>query len=82
MRLSVLNEDTITAQTKEIKVLVKAEEGVDFKDFDMSGHKVGVGQLELVSLDLVADMMPAIEEELGRIRAEGRHSASSFSPTS
>ena len=41
----------------------------------MSGHKVGVGQLELVSLDLVADMMPAIEEELGRIRAEGRHSA-------
>lgn len=47
----------------------------DFKDFDMSGHKVGVGQLELVSLDLVADMMPAIEEELGRIRAEGRHSA-------
>ena len=28
----------------------------DFKDFNMNGCKVGVGQLELVSLDLVADM--------------------------
>lgn len=41
LRLSVLNEDTITAQTKEIKVLVKAEEGVDFKDFDMKSLRFG-----------------------------------------
>ena len=41
LRMSVLNEDTITAQTKEIKVLVKAEEGVDFKDFDMKSLRFG-----------------------------------------
>ena len=39
--MSVLNKDTITAQTKEIKVLVKAEEGVDFKDFDMKSLRFG-----------------------------------------
>ena len=41
LRLSVLNEDTITAQTKEIKVLVKAEEGVDFKNLDMKSLRFG-----------------------------------------
>ena len=48
----------------------------DFKDFNMSGSKVGVGQLELVDLKLVDDMMPALEAELARVKSEeGRHSA-------
>lgn len=47
----------------------------DFKDFDMNGNKVGVGQLELVSLDLLADRRAELEAELEVIRAEGRHSA-------
>ena len=48
----------------------------DFKDFNMNGTKVGVGQLELVSLDLVADMKAEIEAELARVKSEdGRHTA-------
>ena len=42
----------------------------------MNGCKVGVGQLELVSLDLVADMKAALEAELAAVKSEeGRHSA-------
>ncbi|MFU0842530.1 MAG: inorganic diphosphatase [Burkholderia sp.] len=47
----------------------------DFKDFEMNGHKVGVGQLELVSLDIVRDIKPALEKELAAVKAEGRHTA-------
>ena len=46
----------------------------DYKDFDMNGNKVGVGQLELATLDQVAairaDLLKAMEE----VKAEGRHS--------
>lgn len=46
----------------------------DYKDFDMNGKKVGVGQLELATLDQVAgireDLLKAMEEAKG----EGRHS--------
>ena len=46
----------------------------DYKDFDMKGNKVGVGQLELATLDQVAgireDLMKAMEE----VKADGRHS--------
>ena len=48
----------------------------DFKDFDMNGRKVGIGQLELISLDMVdAPLKAALQEELERVKAEGRHSA-------
>ena len=46
----------------------------DYKDFDMNGKKVGVGQLELVDLSLVAairdDLYAACQEVKGE---EGRH---------
>ncbi len=46
----------------------------DYKDFDMNGKKVGVGQLELATLDQAAavrdDLFKAMEEQ----KAEGRHS--------
>ncbi|MCR5085571.1 MAG: manganese-dependent inorganic pyrophosphatase [Succinivibrionaceae bacterium] len=48
----------------------------DFKDFDMNGRKVGIGQLELLSLDLVsADLRQRLQQELDALRGEGRHSA-------
>jgi len=46
----------------------------DYKDFDMNGNKVGIGQIELATLDQVAgiraDLFKAVEE----VKAEGRHS--------
>lgn len=47
----------------------------DFKDFNMSGSKVGIGQLELVDIALLEDRIPELVEELGRMKAEGRHTA-------
>ena len=47
----------------------------DFKDFNMSGQKIGVGQLELVSLSLVDDIKADLEKEIASVKAEGeRHS--------
>jgi len=46
----------------------------DYKDFDMNGKKVGIGQIELATLDQVAsirnDLWSAVEE----VKADGRHS--------
>lgn len=47
----------------------------DFKDFNMSGSKVGIGQLELVDIALLEDRIPELVEELSRMKAEGRHTA-------
>lgn len=47
----------------------------DFKDFNMSGHKVGIGQLELVDSAILEDRIPELVEELGKMKAEGRHTA-------
>jgi len=46
----------------------------DYKDFDMNGKKVGVGQIELASLDQVADIRDALFNAVGEVKAEGRHS--------
>ena len=48
----------------------------DFKDFNMSGNKIGIGQLELISLDMVtSDLKAKLANELAAVKAEGRHSA-------
>ena len=48
----------------------------DFKDFNMSGHKIGIGQLEILSLDLINDeLMQQLTSELDKVRSEGRDSA-------
>lgn len=48
----------------------------DFKDFNMSGHKIGIGQLEILSLDLISEsLMQELSSELDKVRAEGRDSA-------
>lgn len=48
----------------------------DFKDFNMSGHKIGIGQLELISLSMVTpDLMSSLKSELAKVKSEGRDSA-------
>ncbi len=42
----------------------------DYKDFDMSGKAIGIGQLELVSLDLVDNIRDDLYAELEKIKAE------------
>jgi len=42
----------------------------DYKDFDMSGKAIGIGQLELVSLDLVDKIRDDLYAELEKIKAE------------
>lgn len=46
----------------------------DYKDFDMGGKKVGIGQLELVDLSMLDDIKDDLYEELKRLKEEGRHS--------
>ncbi|MBC8199620.1 MAG: manganese-dependent inorganic pyrophosphatase [Desulfobacterales bacterium] len=47
----------------------------DYKDFDMSGNKVGIGQLEVVDLSLLDSVKPALVEDIKALKEEGgRHS--------
>lgn len=46
----------------------------DYKDFDMKGSKVGVGQLELAALDQVAEVRADLVKAMQEVKAGGRHS--------
>ena len=47
----------------------------DFKEFNMSGNKVAIAQLELISLDLVKDMKDSFYDEMKKMKDEkGYHS--------
>jgi len=46
----------------------------DYKDFDMKGKKVGIGQLELATLDQIAAIRADLIKGLEGVKAEGRHS--------
>jgi len=46
----------------------------DFKDFDMKGNKVGVGQLELATLEQVAEVRADLVKAMEAVKADGRHS--------
>jgi len=46
----------------------------DYKDFDMGGKKVGVGQLELVDLDLIKERRGELVSEMEKMLSEGRDS--------
>lgn len=46
----------------------------DYKDFDMKGNKVGVGQLELATLDQVSDIREDLLNAMKEVKADGRHS--------
>ncbi|MCF6290620.1 MAG: manganese-dependent inorganic pyrophosphatase [Desulfobacterales bacterium] len=45
----------------------------DYKDFDMNGNKVGIGQIELATLDQVADIRNALYAAVEEVKADGRH---------
>lgn len=48
----------------------------DFKDFDMNGKKIGIGQLELISLDMVTpELKASLASELENVKNEGRDGA-------
>ena len=47
----------------------------DFKDFNMNGKKVGIGQLEVIDLSLFDSMKDDLHADLAALKAEGdRHS--------
>ena len=46
----------------------------DYKDFDMNGNKVGIGQLEVVDLSILEAVKDGLREEIARVKGEGRHS--------
>ena len=46
----------------------------DYKDFDMKGKKVGVGQLELATLEQVAEMRDALYNAMKEQKGSERHS--------
>lgn len=47
----------------------------DYKDFDMSGNKVGIGQLEVVDLSILDGVKPELAEDIKALKVEGgRHS--------
>ena len=45
----------------------------DYKDFDMNGNKIGCGQLELATLDQVADIRDDLYKAMETQKAEGGH---------
>ncbi len=46
----------------------------DYKDFDMNGNKVGIGQLEVVDLSILDKVKDGLYAEITRVKGEGRHS--------
>lgn len=46
----------------------------DYKDFDMGGKKVGIGQLEVVDLSILDPVKAGLLAEITRVKGEGRHS--------
>ncbi|MCI5149217.1 MAG: manganese-dependent inorganic pyrophosphatase, partial [Candidatus Electrothrix sp. MAN1_4] len=45
----------------------------DYKDFDMNGNKVGCGQLELATLDQIADIRDDLYKAMQEQKADGGH---------
>ncbi len=43
----------------------------DFKDFDMSGNKVGIGQIELVDIKMVEDRIDELVDKMKELKEDG-----------
>lgn len=46
----------------------------DYKDFNMNGNKVGIGQLEVVDLSILEPVKAGLQAEIEKVKGEGRHS--------
>ncbi|PVZ70704.1 manganese-dependent inorganic pyrophosphatase [Pelagibaculum spongiae] len=75
--------DDIVALGMEMFKVKSAVEGTpvrdlvkrDFKDFDMNGHKVGVGQLEVIDLAVFDSIKDDLQADIAALKEEGgRHS--------
>ncbi len=68
MEMFIVKSDVLN-ETKRALVLR------DFKDFNMGGNKIGVGQLEVVDLSVFDDMKEELFKAMAEIKTEGeRHS--------
>lgn len=46
----------------------------DYKDFDMNGKKVGIGQLEMIDIGMLDKVKGDLAAEIAAVKADGRHS--------
>ncbi len=50
----------------------------DFKDFDMAGNKVGIGQVEVVDLSIIEPIKDSLYEEMKKVKEEANRNAVYF----
>ena len=68
MEMFIVKSDVLSATSKELVLR-------DFKDFNMGGNIIGVGQLEVVDLSVFDTMKSDLKEEMKNLKEEGgRHS--------
>ena len=68
MEMFIVKSDVLNATKRELVLR-------DFKDFNMNGNKIGVGQLEVVDLAVFDNMKEELFEAMKELKAEGtRHS--------
>lgn len=46
----------------------------DYKEFNMGGKKVGIGQLEVIDLSMLDNIRDGLKEELAKLKDQGCHS--------
>ena len=68
MEMFIVKSDVLSATKRELVLR-------DYKDFNMGGAKIGVGQLEVVDLSLFDNMKDELFKEMQNLKDEGkRHS--------
>ena len=68
MEMFIVKSDVLSATSRELVLR-------DFKDFNMGGNTIGVGQLEVVDLSVFDTMKADLKEEMKNLKEEGgRHS--------
>ncbi len=68
MEMFIVKSDVLNATKRELVLR-------DFKDFNMNGTKIGVGQLEVVDLSVFDNMKEELFEAMKELKTEGeRHS--------
>lgn len=67
MEMFIIKSDVLSASPRELVLR-------DFKDFNMGGNTIGVGQLEVVDLSVFDTMKRDLKEEMKNLKEEGgRH---------
>jgi manganese-dependent inorganic pyrophosphatase len=65
MEMFMVKSDVLSATKRELLLR-------DFKDFNMGGKKIGVGQLEVVDLSVFDNMKDELFEEMNKLKEEGK----------